>query len=153
MAKKFINKNKTKSIISQTLDNKKRDTIDSISVKGNFKISLSQFDKTQKFGSNYPDWQKAGLLSKLFETLQGYCCRPLLEQIDGDKFTIYGDFPHDEYTEFKKPEHVPDDANWGRIHITGVAVVAGHIVEDTFFIVFLDKTHSFYLTKKRRGQN
>lgn len=150
--KKFLDKSKSKSIITETLDNKKNKTVNDDVIKGNFKVSLSHLDKTQKFGSNYLDWQNAGLLSKLFETLQGYCCRPLLEQVDGDKFTIYGDFPKKDYTMFNFPEHVPEDANWARIHVNGIAVVAGHVVDDTFYIVFLDKTHSFYLTKRRRGE-
>lgn len=152
MAKQFFQKSKKASIITKSLEEKKAISIKNTEIKGNFKISLSHLDKEQKFGSGYADWQKAGLLSKFFETFQGYCCRPLLSQVDGDKFTIYGDFPKKDYTEFKYPEHVPEDANWARIHINGVSVVAGHIVEDTFYVVFLDKTHSFYLTKKRRGE-
>lgn len=88
------------------------------------------------------------MLANALKVLEGYCKRPLLQQIDGDKFTRYGDFPPPEKTRFVHPQHVPEDACWARIHITGKAVLAGHIVEDTFFIVFLDKTHKFYLTKR-----
>jgi hypothetical protein len=84
----------------------------------------------------------------MIETIQGYCCRPLLEQVDGDKFTIYGDFPPKERTRFTPPTFVPEDANWARIHVTGPAVVVGHIIENTFYVVFLDKTHKFYLTRR-----
>jgi len=114
----------------------------------NFKISLQHFDPSQAYGSGYKDWQKVGLLSKALEVLQGFCKRPLLEQIDGDKFTKYGDFPPDEKTKFIRPRHVPEDACWARIHITGTAVLAGHVDHDTFYLVFLDKTHKFFLTKK-----
>lgn len=151
MAKR-INKEKPKSIIVTTLENKKENSVHNKNTKGNFKVSFAHLDKTQKFGSGYKDWQNIGLLSKMFETLQGYCCRPLLDQIDNKKFTVYGDFPAKDYTEFNYPEHVPEDANWARIHINGVSIIAGHIVDDTFYLVFLDKTHSFYLTKRRRGE-
>ena len=36
----------------------------------------------------------------------------------------------------------------GNRGITGAAIIAGHIVTDTFYIVFLDKTHKFWLTKR-----
>ena len=149
MAKK-INKQKPKSIITSTLENKKNISVHNNSTKGNFKVSFAHLDNTQKFGSGYKDWQKEGLLSKMFETLQGYCCSPLLEQIDGTKFTKYGDFPPKEVNEFDYPSHVPEDACWARIHITGPAILAGHVVEDTFYVVFLDKTHKFYKTRRAR---
>lgn len=118
----------------------------------NFQISLADFDSSQKFASAFKDWQSVGLLSKAMETLHGYCKRPLHEQIDGDKFTVYKSFPQAEETKFTYPAHVPEDAAWARIHVTGVAVLIGHIVGNTFYLVFLDKTHKFWLTKKARGK-
>jgi len=118
----------------------------------NFKVSFQYLDTTQKYGSSFKDWQKAGLLSKAMETLHGYCCLPLMNQVDGCKFAIYGNFPPVERTKFEYPKNVPSDANWARIHITGKAVIVGHIVNDTFYVVFLDKTHKFYLTKKTVGK-
>ena len=98
----------------------------------NFKISLPYLDTTQKFGSSFKDWQNSGLLSFALETLQGYCCSPLWEQLDGDKFTTYKSFPSNDKTLFKYPKNVPEDAQWARIHINGLSVIVGHIVKDTF---------------------
>lgn len=114
----------------------------------NFKISFQYLDTTQKYGSGFKDWQKVGLLSTALETLSGYCCSPLLKQVDGNKFTIYGSFPSKDRTMFEYPKGVPEDANWARIHINNKTVIIGHIVQDTFYIVFLDKEHKFYLTSK-----
>jgi len=116
----------------------------------NFKVSFQYLDTAQKYGSSFKDWQKAGLLSKAMDTLRGYCRRPLVEQLDGDKFTTYSGFPAKGDTLFEYPQNVPLDANWARIHVTGAAVLIGHIVNDTFYVVFLDKTHKFYLTKKNK---
>ena len=44
------------------------------------------------------------------------------------------------------PQGVPEDAKWARIHILNRTVIIGHVVGDTFYVVFLDKTHKFYLT-------
>lgn len=144
MSNKFHKKH-PQSIISQSLQAKKSIANTHF---GNFKVSFQYVDTSQKFGSGFKDWQNVGLLSKMLEVFQGYCCRPLLEQVDGGKFTIYGDFPPKDKTYFEHPSTVPEDANWARIHITGSAVVAGHIVTDTFYVVFLDKTHKFWLTKR-----
>ena len=118
----------------------------------NFKLSFQYLDTTQKYGSSFKDWQQAGLLSHAMETLKGYCCSPLMGQVDGDKFAIYGSFPPKDKTMFEYPKHVPEDANWARIHINGSAVIIGHIVGDTFHVVFLDKTHKFWLTRKETGK-
>ena len=85
-----FNKTKPKSIITQMLDNKKTKSNTHF---GNFKVSFQYVDTSQKYASSFKDWQKDGLLSKTLELLQGYCCRPLEEQIDGTKFTKYGNFP------------------------------------------------------------
>lgn len=114
----------------------------------NFKISFQYVDTRPRFSSSFSDWQKDGLLSHALEVLKGYCCRPLLEQVDGEKFTIYGDFPPKEKTRFEFPDHVPQDAEWARIHINGRAILVGHIIDDTFYVVFLDKFHAFWLTKR-----
>lgn len=148
MAKKF-SKEKQPSTINEVLTSKKK--IAEVDAS-NFKVSFQYIDTSQKFGSAFKDWQKDGLLSKMMETLAGYCCRPLVEQVDNNKFTIYGDFPPKDKTLFEYPIHVPEDAKWGRIHINGPAIVAGHIIKDTFYVVFLDKTHKFFLTKKARGE-
>lgn len=117
-----------------------------------FKVSFQYLDTTQKYGSSFKDWQKCGLLSKALDVLQGYCCSPLRAQIDGVKFSIYDSFPPEDKTLFQFPKNVPEDAHWARIHVTGPAVLIGHVVNDTFYVVFLDKTHKFYLTKKVTGK-
>ena len=118
----------------------------------NFKVSFQYLDTTQKYGSSFKDWQSHGLLSKALEVLQGYCCSPLRPQLNTEKFTSYGDFPNSNFTLFNFPANIPEDASWARIHITGPAIVVGHIVENTFYVVFLDKTHKFFLTKNAREQ-
>lgn len=84
----------------------------------------------------------------MMETLYGYSHKPLTQQYDGDKFSLYGGFPNKSQTLFSYPPSVPPDAHWARIHVTGQAVIVGHIVGNTFYVVFLDKTHKFWLTTK-----
>lgn len=140
-----------KSKPTSKLDLKKQSVHDE-SLVGNMKFSFQYFEPSQKFASSFKDWQQIGLLSKTLETFCGYSKRPLRAQIDGDKFAIYGAFPPADKTMFDFPVHIPEDAEWGRIHINNKSVVVGHIVGDTFYVVFLDKTHKFWLTKRVTGK-
>lgn len=143
-------KQKKKPIVQ--LSEKQKPSVKDLDRASNFKISFQYFDSSQKFASSFKDWENCGWLSKAVETLQGYCQSPLLSQVDGDKFTVYGSFPPKEKTMFEYPKGVPEDANWARIHILNKAVIIGHIVKDTFYVVFLDKSHKFYLTKRDTGK-
>lgn len=138
-------KHKKESIIRETLSNKQ----DNISNNpDNLNFSFEDFCANQDYACSFSDWQRGGLLARALETLHGYCKSPV--GYDGDKFCFYGDFPKQGYTRFKHPEHVSLDAKWVRMHITGTGILAGHIVGNTFYIVFLDKSHAFYLTKRNR---
>ncbi len=141
-----------KSKQKTTFFTKEKPSVNDIGRNANFKLSFQYLDTAQKYSSSFKDWQKIGLLSRAMETLSGYCCSQLMKQVDGDKFAIYGSFPPKDKTQFEYPKHVPEDANWARIHINGPSVVIGHIVNDTFYVVFLDKTHKFWLTKKETGK-
>lgn len=113
----------------------------------NFCISLEHFDNSQ--GQGFKDWQGDGLLSKAMEVLYGYCKSKLMQQVDGDKFVIYGDFPPKDKTKFHHPDHVPQDANWARIHINNKSIIVGHVVRNKFYVVFLDKKHQFWVSQKK----
>ena len=129
---------------------KKNKPIDDSEMRiSNFKISFQFFDDSQKYASSFRDWQSCGWLSKAIETLQGYCHSSLRSQIDGDKFIVYGSFPPKEKTMFDYPKFVPEDAEWARIHVLNKAVVIGHVVGNTFYVVFLDKSHKFWISEKK----
>ena len=113
----------------------------------NLNFSFEDFCSKQKYASSFSDWQKEGLLSKTLETFTGYCSSPISYD-DTGKFTLYNDFPRPHETLYTHPDHVTLDASWVRIHINGPAVVIGHVVKNTFYVVFLDKTHKFFLTKR-----
>lgn len=140
-------KKKKKDLIVDTLD-KKKATL-STPQHQNFVISFEDFDSSQRSASSFKDWQKDGLLSTMLEVLTGYCHSPLLTNLDGNKFTIYGDFPPPAKTKFKYPPHVTPDAKWARIHINNTTIIAGHVISNTFYVVFLDKYHHFYISKKK----
>lgn len=153
MANKF-RKDKNQSIITKTLQEKTKKSVNDADLTSNFKVSFQYMDTTQEYASSFSDW-KDDLLVPMMETLKGFCSQPLLSLIGGNKkFVPYTNgFPSAERTKFSKPQHVPLDAHWARIHINNCDVIVGHYVSDTFYVVFLDRGHNFYLTKKNLAGN
>lgn len=106
--------------------------------------SFRHLDESQ--GDTIKDWQSKGILAEAFATLRDYSSNTISEAL-GAKFKIYGDFPPKEKTDFSHPRHVPPDAQWASMHVTGRVCIAGHVVNSTFFIVFLDSEHRFWISK------
>lgn len=142
----LIKKHKHESSLKALLSNKQQNISNN---PDNLNISFEDFCCVQKYASSFHDWQKVGLLSNALDTLSGYCKSPVIYD-DTGKFTLYNDFPKQTYTLFEYPQHVTPDASWARIHVNGPAVIVGHIVRNTFYVVFLDKTHKFWLTERER---
>lgn len=133
-------KHKRLSVIKETLAEKRTVEI----YDGNFCCSFAHFDHNQEPASSFYDWEAEGHLAQAIDVLKGYCSSGSLEsQLRTDKFTYYGTFP--ENSLFTHPKHVPEDALWARIHVGGKLILAGHIVGNTFFIVFFDSEHKFCL--------
>lgn len=109
-----------------------------------FLISFKYLDREQ--GQTFEEWETEGILARTIEKLRNYCCNTLKSSI-GDGLTIYDSFP--KVSDFVKPRHVPEDAQWARIHITGLQVVAGYVNRNVFNVVFLDKDHRFCITEKK----
>jgi hypothetical protein len=110
----------------------------------NFVVSFQYLDRNQ--GQTFEDWSNEGLLVNMLNTLRDYCNEPLYKQL-GDKFTPYGDFP--PKSKFIYPKHVPFGVNWASMHINGKSCLGGHIYENIFYVVFLDKNHEFWPCKKK----
>jgi len=133
----------SKGVIEEYIDKtKKQASVKDLADDGCFLISLKHLDRKQS--PTFGEWEQSATLANAMDTLTGYCQSPLRSQIDGKKFTSYGGFP--VKSKFKHPDHVPLDAEWARIHINGVHILAGHIFKNVFYIVFMDNTHSFFET-------
>ena len=138
MAKK-INKDRGKKIL-------KADTPSSIKeLIGSDKIVFSflHFCRTQ--GASFRDWEDEGVLLNAIERFKEYSHKKV-SQSDAT-YCIYGDFPPN--TDFTHPQNVPQDARWARIHVNGNHIIAGHIVENVFYVVFLDSNHKFWIVEKK----
>jgi hypothetical protein len=94
-------------------------------------------------GSSFIDWEKEGKLSSAFRRLEEYSGK-MIHQEDST-YCIYGDFP--VKSKFKHPPYITEDAQWARIHVDGKHIIGGHIVENVFYVVFLDSHHDFWITE------
>lgn len=100
-------------------------------------------------GQNFENWQEDEILSKMMDRFKQISSMTLNEAIEGQIIKIYGqEVP--EKSNFKHPKHIPDDIEWASIRIQGEERVIG-FVEDGFIfqVVFLDKNHLFYPSKKK----
>lgn len=110
----------------------------------NFRFSFEFLDRNQ--GQNFKEWEQNGNLLKMNETLMEYCKEPIRNKMS-DKFKEYGEFP--AKSGFVVPSYIEDDVNWSALHITGKVVLGGFIYNNTFFVVFLDGEHQFWISKKK----
>lgn len=110
----------------------------------NFRFSFEYLDPNQ--GQSFTDWEKDKLLVKMLETLSCYCKEPIISK-QGKNFKEYGEFP--SKSGFKYPKHIDKDVNWGALHITSKVVLGGFVQGNTFFVVFLDKDHQFWISEKK----
>jgi len=132
---------KSPSLISTYLN--KKSTKEDLKKDSYLNISFRHLDTEQ--GSSLDDWSETGHLLRAVKILKDLCCASFREHI-GKAIDVYGSFPV-EKSDFFHPKQVPEDAEWGRVHIDGTHILAGHFVENTFYVVFLDNNHSFYKVK------
>jgi hypothetical protein len=114
-------------------------------VKKELLFSFKDFDHTQ--GQTFHNWHEHKLLHILLERIKEFCkfSRPEAEQ--NQCLKVYGDFPR--HSDFKHPAYIAEDAEWASLHIQGKERIAGHIIDNIFYVVFLDKEHRFWPTERK----
>ena len=122
----------------------KKDSVKTLRDDKQMLFSFRHLCKTQ--GSSFEDWAEDGHLVGLMRRLEEFSSKTISEA-QGDNFVIYGNFP--AKSRFQYPTYIGDDANWARIHVDGTHIIAGHVVDNIFYVVFLDSRHEFYVTGKK----
>lgn len=113
-------------------------------------FSFKDFDIKQiPPGQTYDKWQEDKLLAYMLQKFGHICGLNIVEAQQQKVLKIYGTFP--PKTDFKAPQHITDDVNWAVVlDIKGQkGRVAGHIIDNIFYVVFLDQEHRFYIAEKR----
>jgi len=110
-------------------------------------FGFSQLDNTQ--GQNYEDWEEYKILSKALARVQGLYSMTINEAKQSQLIKEYGTVIPDG-SNFTKPKHLPEDIFWCSMRIGAVIRIIGYIESNYIFqIVFLDKEHKFYPSKKK----
>ncbi|MGG6110093.1 hypothetical protein ACQV2E_11325 [Pantoea allii] len=133
------------------------------------KLNFSYFDNSQPSGQDFTDWSNDELL-KLIDKFKHYT-KSSLEFWRNERtgsgglkvLEIYGKFP--KRSEFTHPKHVPHDVQWARFRLESKVRMIGFVIPrgfechdgvklkepfdfNTFYVVFLDRNHKFYLTEE-----
>ncbi len=114
-------------------------------------FSFKDLDESQP--NNDPQtielWEQEGLLKPFLIRLKDLSNLTRSEAELQQQIKVYGDFP--PKTDFFHPKHVNQNVAWAVIKAVGgqKIVVAGYIVESTFYVVFLDKNHRFWISEKK----
>jgi hypothetical protein len=108
-------------------------------------FSFRDFDHTQ--GQTFYSWHENKLLHILLERIKEFCKFSRIEAENNQSLKVYGDFPVN--SDFKHPAYITEDAIWASLHIQGRERIAGHVVDNIFYVVFLDKEHKFWPSPKK----
>lgn len=113
-------------------------------------------------GQGWGEWSH-GELVKLLSKLQFYSESPLSYWENTKVLSIYDRFP--VKSDFSHPKAIPHDVRWGRFRLEQKVRLVGFVVpsvlngcahtstkqsfcSNTFYVVFLDRDHRFYITEK-----
>lgn len=134
------------------------------------KFNFSYFDPNQDAGQKFSEWTHKQLYD-LLGKIKDYTTKPLdywRHQRVGNSglrmLAIYGVFP--SKSDFVHPKYVPHQAQWGRFRLGSKLRLVGFTIpaelhktphkktgeffdKNTFYVVFLDRDHKFYLTEKK----
>ncbi len=110
-------------------------------------FGLKFLDRSQ--GQDFEDWEANVILSKALNRVSGLCSMTLQQAITSQVIKIYGiGLPVNSI--FKIPNNLPDDTEWASIRIQGKERIIGFVENGFIFqVVFLDKEHLFYPSKKK----
>jgi hypothetical protein len=128
------------------------------------KAELEEEDKKISFSFSHLDtsqcpsldlWEKEGLLCRVVDKMQHFSDKKISEATR-EGLKIYGTistrtgFPDDSKLRRNRfiQNKVPIDAVWCKFEVGGLPRVIGHILRDVIYVVFFDKEHQFWPSKK-----
>ncbi|MER1979315.1 hypothetical protein KHU12_25595, partial [Pseudocitrobacter faecalis] len=91
-----------------------------------------------------------GSLPDLIEKLVYLTANGITKVISDGVFTNYTRFPESAVNDFRCPDEISSDEDWGVIKNIGGQKrrVAGFLRDNVFYIVFFDRDHRFWKSQK-----
>ena len=155
----FSNKGKKKGIKKANLTLLKELNKEFSKMSLRCKFNFSYLDINQEKASSFHDFSKEQL-EKILQKLQDFSKESIMHWKRNTTFVNYNTFP--KPSNFVHPKFVPNEVEWGRFRLEGDFRLAGFTVPysktendenldiNTFYVVFLDPEHNFYLSKKNK---
>ena len=110
-------------------------------------FSLRDFDRNQ--GQPFTEWEDDKLLALAMDKLSQLSQLTMPQAQQKQLLKIYSKVDFPPKSNFTYPKHVKDGAKWASFHIQGKECIIGHIEDNVFHIVFLDRNHEFWITEKK----
>lgn len=113
-------------------------------------VSFKYFHDVDDVGQSVNTWKADGSLPDLIEKLVYLTSNGITKVISDGVFTNYTRFPEVAVNDFRCPDGISSDEDWGVIKNIGGQKrrVAGFLRDNVFYIVFFDKEHRFWKSKK-----
>lgn len=110
-------------------------------------FSLRDFDRNQ--GQSFSEWEDDKLLALALDKLSQLSQLTIAQAQQQQILKIYTKVDFPPKSKFKYPKIIKEGVLWASFHVQGKECIIGHIEEDIFHIVFLDKEHEFWISDKR----
>ncbi|EOC1429089.1 hypothetical protein ACI1AD_004397 [Cronobacter dublinensis] len=113
-------------------------------------VSFRYLCNVDDVGQSIKTWHDDGSLPDLIDKLTYLTSNGITKVITDGVFTNYSRFPEAAVNEFKCPDGISEDEDWGVIKNIGGQKrrVAGFLRENIFYVVFLDRDHLFWKSKR-----
>lgn len=113
-------------------------------------FSFKDFDNNQcPPGQTFKEWEKEGILADFLTKMVELNNKNRIVACQEKCIEIYRSFP--PKSDFKAPAYIEGDVVWGTIQDVGGQKrrVAGYMIDNVFYVVFLDKNHKFWKMKNK----
>jgi hypothetical protein len=110
-------------------------------------LSFKDFDRNQ--GQSFKEWEIEELLALAVSKLQEVCHLTVGQATAQQIIKPYTKVGFPPNSDFTHPKHILPDVIWCSMHIQGKECVIGYFEDNIFNVVFLDKEHQFWITKKK----
>ena len=113
-------------------------------------VSFRYLCNIDDVGQSISSWHKDGCLGDLLDKLTYLTSNGITKVISDGLLTNYTRYPDSSINDFKCPDGLSVDEDWGVIKNIGGQKrrVAGFLRDNVFYIVFLDKNHVFWKSKR-----
>lgn len=134
---------------SERLENVRSERATAVPEEPKLVFNFKDFDASQSVSQSFEAWQKVEKLADLMVKLQHLSQWSLTEAIAEKQVAVYGAFP--ARSDFRPPKHIAPDVRWAIIKgVKGQkGRVAGYVIGNVFYVVFLDQNHRFWVTEKK----